>query len=74
VDEQVVEMIRDSLSELKATCTGIREDIKEHTAKDELYWSKIEQAEGQITLIKWLGSGISISGLLAWLFAQFGKH
>lgn len=73
MDEQVVDMIRDSLNELKHTCNGIREDLKEHTAKDERYWSKIEQAEGQIKLLKWLGGGLSVSGLMAWLFSQFGK-
>jgi hypothetical protein len=73
VDEHVVNMIRDSLNEVKETCQGIREDLKEHTTKDEKYWAKIDLAEGQISLIKWIGGSLSISGLGAWLFSHFGK-
>jgi hypothetical protein len=74
VDEHVVDMIRDSLNEVKETCQGIRDDLKEHTGKDEKYWSKIDAMEGQISLIKWVSGGLSISGLGAWLFSNFGKH
>lgn len=74
MDEHVVGMIRDSLERLEGTCQGIREDMQAHITKDEAYWQKIDQQEGQLSLIKWLSGGLSISGLGAWLFSQFGKH
>jgi hypothetical protein len=73
VDEQVVGMIRDSLERLENTCTGIREDMNAHADQDATYWKKIDQVEGQISLVKWFGGSVSISGLGAWLFSHFGK-
>lgn len=74
MDSQHFEMIRDSLSDLKETCHGIRQDMISHIEKDEVYWRKIDQTEGQLSLIKWIGGSLSLSGFLGWLFSHFGKH
>ena len=74
MDDHTINMIRDSLIDLKATCQGIREDMAKHAEVDAQYWKKVDQAEGQISLIKWIGGSLSISGLLGWLFSHFGKH
>ena len=74
MDDQVVDMLRDHLGRIEDTCMGIREDLKSHTEKDAEYWQKIDEQQGQISLIKWLGGSLSLSGLGAWLFTNFGKH
>ena len=74
MDEQVVAMLREALKDLKDTCEGIREDMKEHAKLDAVYWAKIDKAEGQISLIKWVGGVSGGGGVLTWLFNHFGKQ
>jgi hypothetical protein len=74
VDENIVGMIRDNFSQLHAKCDSIQESINVHVEKDEQYWKDLDEMKGQMSLVKWLFGSISLSGLGAWLFSNFGKH
>lgn len=74
MDEQVVEMIRDSLSRLEETCNGIRHDMNTHIEKDEGYWQKIDHQEGALSVWKWVAGLGGGSGMLAALAQFFNKH
>ena len=74
MDEQLLELMRDRFDRLDNEMTSLNTTLKEHTEMDQRYWQKIDQQEAQISLIKWLGGSISMSGLLGWLFSHFGKH
>lgn len=74
MEDAVLELIRDQFVHLNTKLDLINTTIEKHIDKDEEYWRKIDQVEGQISLLKWLGGSISFSGLLAWLFGHFGKH
>lgn len=74
MDDQVLELMRDQFERLHTELASLNTTLKEHTEMDQKYWQKIDAQEAQISLIKWLGSGLSISGLLGWLFSHFGKH
>jgi hypothetical protein len=52
---------------------ALNDTMANHVEKDEVYWRKIDHAEGQITMIKAVGSTLSLSGIGAWLFSHFGK-
>lgn len=74
MDEQVLELMRDQFERLHQELGALNTTLKDHTDMDRQYWQKIDQQEAQISLIKWVGSGLSVSGLLGWLFSHFGKH
>ena len=74
MEPEVVRMISEQLSQLHDTCQGIRDDMQSHAEKDSLYWQKIDQQQGQLSLLKWMAGGLSTSGLLAWIYSNFGKH
>jgi hypothetical protein len=74
VDTQILDMLRDRFDSLDSKMEDLNVTMANHVEKDERYWLKIEAAEGQINLIRWLGGSLSISGLAAWLFSHFGKQ
>ncbi len=73
MDPHALQMILTSIADVKEECKGIREDLKEHAEKDAAYWQKIDQAEGQIKLLKLFGGTVSGGSILAWLYTHFGK-
>lgn len=74
MDEQSVNLIRDSLTRLEQTCQGIREDFKEHVKVDQEYWRRIDQQDGAVTVWKWIAGLGGGSGMAAALSQWFGKH
>lgn len=74
MDEQIVDLIRDQFKTVHEKIDAIHTDMQAHTAKDERYWSKIDEQQAQLGVIKWLGSGISGSAMLAWLYSKFSGH
>ena len=74
MDEHIVDLIRDQFKAVHDKIDAIHADVREHTQKDERYWSKIDEQQAQIGVIRWLGSGVSGSALLAWLYHRFGGH
>lgn len=72
MEEQIVDLLRDQFKTMNDKIDSLHSDVRSHVEKDERYWNKIDEQQGQIGLIKWLGSGVSGSALLAWLYNKFG--
>lgn len=74
MDEQIVDLLRDQFKTMNDKIDSLHEDVRSHVQKDERYWGKIDEQQAQIGVIRWLGSGVSGSALLAWLYSKFGTH
>jgi len=74
MDANLMELLRDRFDKLDAELSRMNDALQSHTAMDALYWKKIDANEAQLSLVKWLGSGLSGSALLAWLYNKFGGH
>ena len=71
MDNQLFDMLRERFDRQDADNAEIKEMIKEHTKKDELYWSKLDQHETQLNTLKKVGAGfISAVGLVEWFFRR----
>lgn len=73
MDDQLINMIRDQFKVMNDKVDGLHDAVKEHVEKDERYWSKIDQQDGQMTLLKFL-LGPGIVGFFGWLYNQFLRH
>lgn len=72
MDHQLLELMRDRFDRVDSELTKLNDTLALHTAKDERYWTRIDTQEGQISLLKWMGSGLSISAAISWLYQKFG--
>ncbi len=73
MDEQVVNMIRDQFKVMNDKVDNLHEVVQAHVEKDERYWARIDQQEGQMTLLKFM-IGPGLAGFFGWLYTQFLKH
>jgi hypothetical protein len=69
MDEHIVGLIRDQFQAIHDKIDTIHTDLREHTKTDSDYWKKIDQHEGQISVLKWLfgGSGVMVT-TAAWIW------
>lgn len=74
MDEQLLELMRDRFDRLDTELSSLNVALRDHTKMDEQYWKKIDANEAQIGVLKWLFSGVSASGVLAWIYTNFAKH
>jgi hypothetical protein len=73
MDDQLLKLLLGRFDHLDMTLNEMKDTFKEHTAKDEVYWKRLDAQEAQLGLVKWVGGGIGGSGLVAWLYSLF-KH
>ena len=73
MDQQVVDMIRDQFRVMNEKVDGLHEVVQTHVDKDERYWAKIDQQEGQLMTVKLL-LGPGIAACIGWVYNQFLKH
>lgn len=73
VEQQVVDMIRDQFRLMNEKVDGLHEIVQTHVDKDERYWAKIDQQEGQLMAVKLL-LGPGIAAFIGWIYNQFLKH
>ncbi len=67
MDNQLFELLVDRFDRQDKVLMEIKDTIKEHVEKDEKYWKKIDVQEGQIKLLKGMGTGfIAVLGYLEW--------
>ncbi len=72
MDDQIVNLLRDRLEAIDNNVQRVHEAMESHLERDEHYWRKIDEQQAQLGVIKFLGSGVSGSALLAWLYNHFG--
>ncbi len=72
MDKDHLEILLHSLRSIEDRCQNIQESVASHIEDDQAYWKKVDQVEGQVSLIKWAISAVGATGLAAWL--GLGKH
>lgn len=72
MDNQAFELLMARFDKLDQTLSDMGEAFDQHVAKDEKYWIRLDQQEAQISVFKWITSGLSGSAIIAWLYEKFG--
>ncbi len=70
MDDQIVDFIRDQFDSVRKDISTLRDSMDRHTTKDEHYWKKVDEAEGQIKLLKWAASAGPVGALIVWLYSK----
>lgn len=77
-DNHLYETLRDMKADLHEDILDLKKSLKEHIAHDERYWRKIDVQDGQITLLKVLLGGGTLTGFLyglwQWMQDKVGLH
>ena len=47
---------------------GVHDIVKEHVTEDKRYWQKIDQRQGQMSLITALLGASGVSALITWVY------
>lgn len=68
MDEQIVDLMRDQFKALSDKVDGVHDIVKEHVNEDKRYWQKIDQQQGQMSLIKALLGASGLSALITWVY------
>ena len=72
MDHQAFELLMSRFDKLDQTLSNMSESFDQHVIKDEGYWLRLDQQEAQVSVFKWITSGLSGSAIIAWLYAKFG--
>lgn len=71
MDEQVVELIRDTIKQgfehTNSKIDALTESFETHVGKDAGYWRQIDEQKAQMRLIKWLGGTGVASSVALWI-------
>lgn len=73
MDPQLFELLVARFDKQDQMLEDINKNLREHTEKDEQYWTKIDVTEGQVDLLKWLFGGFSITTIgsaIAWVITN----
>jgi hypothetical protein len=68
MDEHIVDLMRDQFKALSDKVDGVHDIVKEHVNEDKRYWQKIDQQQGQMSLIKALLGASGLSALITWVY------
>lgn len=71
VNEQIVDLMRDQFKALSDKVDGVHDIVKEHVNEDRRYWAKIDQQQGQMSLLNAIFGASGLSGLAAWVYSIF---
>jgi RNA binding exosome subunit len=72
MDDQAFRLLMSRFDTLDSTLSGMKESFDQHVKKDEGYWLRLDQQEAQVSVFKWITSGLSGSAIIAWLYEKFG--
>lgn len=71
MEPQLFEMLQDRFGRQDDVLGEIRDTLKEHVKKDEMYWKKIDTLDAQVKALKGVGSAIVfLVGVAEWLFRR----
>ena len=71
MDKDHLEILLHSLRSIEDRCQNIQETMADHIEADQGYWKKVDQMEGQVSLIKWVVGAVGLGGLATFFT---GKH
>jgi RNA binding exosome subunit len=72
MDEQAFQLLMARFDKLDCTLSEMSTSFDAHVVKDESYWIRLDQQDAQISVFKWISSGLSGSAIVAWLYEKFG--
>jgi RNA binding exosome subunit len=72
MNEQAFHLLMARFDKLDSTLSEMSTSFDEHVKKDECYWLRLDQQEAQVSVFKWITSGLSGSAIIAWLYEKFG--
>lgn len=72
MEDQAFELLMKRFDTIDGTLSDMKTSFNEHVTKDETYWNKLDRQEAQVSVFKWITSGLSGSALVAWLYEKFG--
>ena len=76
MSNDLINLMRDRFDSLDRKLDALHETFKEHVNKDETYWKKLDQQEGQLRLVRWVsGSGIitGIGTAALWVYKKLAS-
>lgn len=72
MEDQAFQLLMSRFDKLDGTLNDMKESFDVHVKKDEGYWLRLDQQEAQVSVFKWITSGLSGSAIVAWLYEKFG--
>ncbi len=72
MDEQAFQLLMKRFDTVDGTLEEMKSSFNDHVVKDESYWIRLDQQDAQISVFKWISSGLSGSAIAAWLYEKFG--
>jgi RNA binding exosome subunit len=72
MEDQAFQLLMARFDKLDSTLSDMSASFDEHVKKDEGYWLRLDQQEAQVSVFKWITSGLSGSAIIAWLYEKFG--
>lgn len=72
MDEQAFQLLMKRFDTVDGTLEEMKSSFNDHVVKDESYWIRLDQQDAQISVFKWISSGLSGSAIVAWLYEKFG--
>jgi len=72
MNDQAFELLMKRFDKIDDTLSEMKTSFDDHVVKDEGYWKRLDQQDAQITVFKWITSGLSGSAIMAWLYEKFG--
>lgn len=74
MNDQTFDLLKNVLESIDHRLEDIQNDLRDHVAKDEVYWKKIDVQEGQITLLKTIFGSTAFVGFVSGAWAWFTTH
>lgn len=74
MDDQTVNLLRDQFKQTNDKIDQLHNVVQEHVSQDQVYWKKLNEAEGQIKLLKYLSGAGPVGALVVWVYSKLGGH
>ncbi len=72
MDDQAFKLLMSRFDTIDSTLNEMKTAFNDHVVKDEGYWLRLDKQEAQVSVFKWITSGLSGSAIIAWLYEKFG--
>lgn len=74
MDDQIIQLLRDQFQQTNEKIDQLYTTMSDHIKQDNSYWTKIEQTEGQIRLLKWAAGAGPVGAIVVWAYSKLGGH
>ena len=74
MDDQTVNLLRDQFKQTNDKIDQLYNVVQGHISQDQMYWKKLNEAEGQIKLLKYLSGAGPVGAFAVWVYSKLGGH